>query len=434
MYSSCLSNVGCLSYFDYSKYDLVHKVFDTMRKRDVVAWNTMVSWYVKTGRYVEAIRLFRVMMKMGIKPSPVSFVNVFPAFSSAGDLKNAYVLYGMLAKMGSEYVNDLFCCELGDIHALIFSLKAVETEHTVLDDVTFLSALTAVSQLQCLDLAQQLHGFNGMDDEGLMLVHEMQNQGHGIQFEGMDGYLIDMYAKCGLIRLSQRIFERSNVNNRDQATWNAMIAGYTQHGLVEAAFVTFRQMLEKNVMPKCSCSHSGLVDDGLQIFESMEKDFKIQPSAPHYCCVTDMLGRVGRVVEAYEFVKQLGEAGHVLEIWGSLLAACRLHEYVELGEVVAKKLLEMEKIGNITGYHVLLSNIYAEEGNWVNADKVRKEMREKGLQKEVGSSWIDIGALEKPSLRTYSEYEEIVDSSWSSTSSLGSCIARRSSIINFLCL
>ncbi|KAI5583331.1 hypothetical protein BDE02_06G006900 [Populus trichocarpa] len=626
MYSSCLSNVGCLSYLDYSKYDLVHKVFDTMRKRDVVAWNTMVSWYVKTERYVEAIRLFRLVMKMGIKPSPVSFVNVFPAFSSVGDFKNADVLYGMLVKMGSEYVNDLFVvssvifmfAELGHIdfarkvfyhcleknteiwntmiggyvqnnlliEGIDLFLKAVETEQTVLDDVTFLSVLTAVSQLQCLDLAQQLHAFviknlavfpvmitnaiivmysrcnsvhtsfevfekmverdvvswntmisafvqNGMDDEGLMLVYEMQKQGfaidsvtvtallsaasnlrsqeigkqtyayllrHGIQFEGMDGYLIDMYAKCGLIRLSQRIFERSNVNNRDQATWNAMIAGYTQHGLVEEAFVTFRQMLEKNVMPNAvtlatilpacnpvgnidlgkqlhgvsirllldknifvstslvdmysksgsinyaesvftklpdknsvtyttmilaygqhgmgeralslfhsmkksgiepdaitfiavlsACSHSGLVDEGLQIFESMEKDFKIQPSTPHYCCVTDMLGRVGRVVEAYEFVKQLGEAGNVLEIWGSLLGACRLHEHVELGEVVAKKLLEMEKTGNITGYHVLLSNIYAEEGNWVNVDKVRREMREKGLQKEVGSSWIDIG-------------------------------------------
>lgn len=195
MYSSCLSNVGCLSYLDYSKYDLVHKVFDTMRKRDVVAWNTMVSWYVKTERYVEAIRLFRLVMKMGIKPSPVSFVNVFPAFSSVGDFKNADVLYGMLVKMGSEYVNDLFVvssvifmfAELGHIdfarkvfdhcleknteiwntmiggyvqnnlliEGIDLFLKAVETEQTVLDDVTFLSVLTAVSQLQCLDLADR---------------------------------------------------------------------------------------------------------------------------------------------------------------------------------------------------------------------------------------------------------------------------------------
>ncbi|CAK7340049.1 unnamed protein product [Dovyalis caffra] len=67
MYSTCISNV---SYFDYSKCDLVHKVFDAMRKRDVVAWNNVVS----------CVR----------------------------DFMNVDVLYGMLVKMGSEYVNDLF--------------------------------------------------------------------------------------------------------------------------------------------------------------------------------------------------------------------------------------------------------------------------------------------------------------------------------------
>ncbi|KAJ0006061.1 hypothetical protein Pint_36728 [Pistacia integerrima] len=72
---------------------------------------------------------------------------------------------------------------------------------------------------------------------------------HGIQFEGMESYLIDMYAKSGLIRASQQNFERNHTGDRDQATWNAMIAGYTQNGLVEEAFITFRQMLEQNVTP-----------------------------------------------------------------------------------------------------------------------------------------------------------------------------------------
>ncbi|KAL3585006.1 hypothetical protein D5086_011873, partial [Populus alba] len=431
MYSSCLS------YLDCSKYDLVHKVFDTMRKRDVVAWNTMVSWYVKTERYVEAIRLFRVVMKMGIKPSPVSFVNVFPAFSSVGDFKNADVLYGMLVKMGSEYVNDLFVvssvifmfAELGHIdfarkvfdhcleknteiwntmiggyvqnnfliEGIDLFLKAVETEQTVLDDVTFLSVLTAVSQLQCLDLAQQLHAFviknlavfpvmitnaiivmysrcnsvhtsfevfekmverdvvswntmisafvqNGMDDEGLMLVYEMQKQGfaidsvtvtallsaasnlrsqeigkqtyayllrHGIQFEGMDGYLIDitslvdMYSKSGSINYAESVFTK--LPDKNSVTYTTMILAYGQHGMGERALSLFHSMKKSGIEPDAitfiavlsACSHSGLVDEGLQIFESMEKDFKIQPSTPHYCCVTDMLGRVGRLVEAY---------------------------------------------------------------------------------------------------------------------------------------
>ncbi|KAJ0011248.1 hypothetical protein Pint_32814 [Pistacia integerrima] len=72
---------------------------------------------------------------------------------------------------------------------------------------------------------------------------------HGIQFEGMESYLIDMYAKSGLIRASQQNFERNHTGDRDQATWNAMIAGYTRNGLVEEAFITFRQMFEQNVTP-----------------------------------------------------------------------------------------------------------------------------------------------------------------------------------------
>ncbi|WRX10999.1 Pentatricopeptide repeat - like 10 [Theobroma cacao] len=629
-YATCLSSSdnkemgGYIKGFDHSKHDLVCAVFNMMRKRDVVAWNTMISWYIKTERYLEAVILFKKMMKMGIRLSAVSFVNVFPALSGLEDYNNAEVLYGMLLKLGSECVDDLYVAssaifmfaELGclDFARKIFDncsqgnieiwntmiggclqnncpvegiklfLQAMESE-TVFDDVTFLSALSAVSQLQWLDLAQQLHAYiiknlsklpvivanailvmysrcnsihtsfevfdkmperdviswntmvsafvqNGLDDEGLLLVYEMQKQGflvdsvtvtallsaasnlrnreigkqthayllrHGIQFQGMESYIIDMYAKSGLIRNSQLLFEKSNSCNRDQATWNAMIAGLAQNGLVEEAIIVFKQMLQQNVMPNavtlasvlpaCSlmgnvdlgkqlhgfsvrnlldqnvfvgtalvdmysksgaiklaesmffdipeknavthttmilgygqhgmgeralslfrsmqasniqpdaitfvavlsaCAYAGLVDEGLHIFRSMEREFKIHPSTEHYCCVTDMLGKVGRVVEAYEFVEQLGEEGNSVEIWGSLLASCRLHQKFDLGEVVAKKLLQTDIRNSMTGYHVLLSNLYAGEGNWDNVGRVRREMKEKGIRKDVGCSWIQV--------------------------------------------
>lgn len=619
MYSACLSSVD-------SKYDVVCKVFEVMRKRNVVSWNTLVSWYVKTDRCVEAVLLFRRMIRMGIRPSAVSFVNVFPALSTLEDFRNANLFYGFLVKLGSEYVNDLFVvssaifmyAELGRVdfarrifdlcsvrntevwntmisgyvqnnfplEALELFLQAMKLDEVVLDDVSFLLALTAVSQLQQLGLARQLHAFiikkletfpvilvnavmvmysrcnsvhtsfevfdkmlerdvvswntmisafvqNGLDDEGLMLVYEMQKQKfeidsvtvtallsaasnlkeldvgkqthayllrHGIRFEGMNSYLIDMYAKCGMIRKSQNVFEESQTGDRDRVTWNSMISGYTQNGLVEEAFSVFRQMLELGVAPSVvtiasilracnptgnvqlgkqlhgfsirhlldqnvfvdtalvdmysksgainyaenvfvntveknsvtytamilgygqhgmgeralslfhsmqkfrvepdavtfvavlsACSYSGLVDEGLQIFDLMEKEYNIQPSTEHYCCVADMLGRIGKVFEAYEFIKQLGEKGNVPEIWGSLLGACRLHGESDLAEVVAKKMLEIDTRSNMTGYKVLLSNIYAEEGKWENVDRVRNEMKERGLRKQIGCSWIEIG-------------------------------------------
>ena len=597
MYSVCLGDVG-VEYCG-SKDDYVVKVFDSMRKRDVVAWNVMVSWYVKMGACVEAVGLFREMMRMGVMPSSVSFVNVFPALSRLGDCGVANVVYGLLCKFGCQYVEDVFVvssainmyAELGCLRdaRLIFErcerknteiwntmiggyvqnncpveaigvfVRALESGEAECDDVTFLSALTAVSLLQQIRMAKQLHAFilksmasfqiiilnaiivmysrcnsinasfkvfhemlerdviswntmisafvqNGLDDEALLLVYEMQNQGfmidfvtvtcllsaasniknkdigkqahayairHGIQFEGMESYLIDMYAKCGLVKTSERIFERNCPSDNDHATWNAMIAGYTQNELHEKAFLVFRDMLEHGVtpnavtlasiLPACSsmgsiafakelhgfsirhcfdqniyvgtaivdtysksgsisyaenvftsmhernpityttmmlgygqhgmgeralslfnsmleaghkpdtvtfvailsaCGHAGMVDEGIKIFHSMEEAHKIKPSTEHYCCIIDMLGRVGRVIEAYELIKGLGEDGNVVEIWGSLLGACRNHGYFELGKFISNKLLDMETQKRIAGYHVLLSNMFAEEGEW----------------------------------------------------------------------
>ncbi|WMV53980.1 hypothetical protein MTR67_047365 [Solanum verrucosum] len=608
----------CLTLDNGSDCDLVERVFRTMRKRNVVGWNTIFSWYVKRKRFLEAVRCFVMMMRLGIKPTVVSFINVFPAVSEIGDVRVADVLYGLLVKLGNAYVNDLFVvcaaivmyAELGcvDLATRIFEntcernteiwnsmisgyiqnnfplkavdlfLEAVEAEDAVTtDDVTYVSALMATSQLQHLEFAQQLHAclikkcrdsqvislnamiatysrcnhvgdsfkvFNGMkerdivswntmvsalvqnglDDEALMLVYEMQKLGvaiddititillsaasnlrdreigkqthayllrHNIQFEGMESYLIDMYAKSNMIREAQAIFQSNFTNDKDQATWNAMIAGNTQNGLIEQSFVVFKEMLEQNVkpnavtlasiLPSCSqsgsiaigkqlhcfairnlfennvyvvsalvdmysksgiidyaesvflkspeknsvtytnmilgygqhgmgrkaltlfyslrqnglepdavtfvavlsaCSYTGLVDEGLQIFELMGEEYGIQPSAEHYACVVDMLGRVGRLDEAHNFAKQLGVEGNVLGIWGSLLAACRVHRNFELGKIVSSKLLELEGSDKISGYHVLLSNIYAEEGNWQSVDNVRRGMRKMGLSKE----------------------------------------------------
>ena len=65
-----------------------------------------------------------------------------------------------------------------------------------------------------------------------------------------------------------------------------------------------------------------------------------------------------------------------------------MHGNVELGKIATEKLFELDL--HNSGTHVLLSNIYAAAGRWEDAAKVRKMMREHGVQKEAGLSWIEV--------------------------------------------
>ncbi|KAJ0027718.1 hypothetical protein Pint_36481 [Pistacia integerrima] len=147
--------------------------------------------------------------------------------------------------------------------------------------------------------------------------------------------LVDMYSKSGSISSAENVFAQTSEKN--PVTYTTMILGYGQHGMSKRAVSWFYRMQECDSEPDAvtfvvvlsACSYAGLVDEGLHIFELMESKYKIQPSTENYCCVADMLCRVGRIVEAYEFVQKLGEEGNVLEIWGSP-GACRLHGKSEL--------------------------------------------------------------------------------------------------------
>ncbi|KAI4370286.1 hypothetical protein MLD38_018653 [Melastoma candidum] len=65
----------------------------------------------------------------------------------------------------------------------------------------------------------------------------------------MGSYIIYMYARRGLMGTAESTFSIDCENEKDLATWNVLISGDAQNGLVEEAFDVLRQMAEKNVMP-----------------------------------------------------------------------------------------------------------------------------------------------------------------------------------------
>ncbi|KAJ3690909.1 hypothetical protein LUZ61_020073 [Rhynchospora tenuis] len=136
------------------------------------------------------------------------------------------------------------------------------------------------------------------------------------------------------------------MTKRDVFTFSCLIIGFAMHGNAEKSLDLFSEMLTAGVKPNevtfvgvlTACSHAGLVEEGLIQFDNMLKIYGLHPDIRHYGCVVDMLGRAGFLDKAEEFVKEMPIEPDS-SIWGSLLAACKMHGNVEMGERVMQRAL-----------------------------------------------------------------------------------------------
>ncbi|XP_077229968.1 tetratricopeptide repeat (TPR)-like superfamily protein [Tasmannia lanceolata] len=248
------------------------------------------------------------------------------------------------------------------------------------DQFTFASIFRACAGLATLEKGKQVHGV-------MIKSHIKCNV-------VVSSALVDMYFKCSSPNDGRRVFDKSS--ERNVVMWTALISGYGQHGRVEEVLVLFNKMINEGLRPNyvtfvavlSACSHGGLISEGWRYFSLMEREYKIRARGEHCAAMVDLLGRAGRLDEAYEFVQRLPCKEHSV-IWGALLGACRIHGDIELVKIAAKRFFELETEN--AGKYVVLSNTYAAFGLWENVTEVRERMRIWGVRKEPGCSWIEIG-------------------------------------------
>lgn len=97
-----------------------------------------------------------------------------------------------------------------------------------------------------------------------------------------------------------------------------------------------------------------MVELGESLFQMMQDKYKIEPRLEQYACVVDLLGRAGKLIEAYDFIQRMPVAPDLF-VWGALLGACKKHGDVDLAERAVKELARLEP--QSAGSSVLLLNL-----------------------------------------------------------------------------
>lgn len=392
-----------------------HQLFDKIPKGNLFLWNVLIQGYAWNGPHEDSISLYHQMLEYGLKPDNFTLPFVLKACSALSAIGEGRSIHEYVIRSGWE--RDVFVgAALIDMYAkcgCVMDARHVFDKIVVRDAVLWNSMLAAYAQnghpdeslslccemaamcvrpteatlvtvisssadIACLPYGREIHGFGWR---------------HGFQSnDKVKTALIDMYAKCGSVKVARALFER--LREKRVVSWNAIITGYAMHGLAIEALDLFERM-RKEARPDlitfvgvlAACSRGRLLDEGRALYSLMVRDYGINPTVQHYTCMVDLLGHCGKLDEAYDLIRHMSvmpDSG----VWGALLNSCKIHGNVELAELALEKLTELEP--DDSGNYVVLANMYAQSGNWEGVERLRQLMIDKGIKKNIACSWIEV--------------------------------------------
>ncbi|KAJ7522322.1 hypothetical protein O6H91_18G006400 [Diphasiastrum complanatum] len=391
------------------------EVFDRLPVNDMLSWNVLITGYVENGFYEQALKLFDILLSKGMAPNEIMCLSILRACGNMVNKKYGQSVHNLIIQ--SDYATDKFlgsalvdmyikCDSLNEAHEVFESYSDRDVVlwnvmiagyvhrglgHRVFDlfkrmlqegvrptCITFLSILKACGNAAILN-------------EGKFIHSEIVKNGFQLNLS-VGNALIDMYCNCGSLDDAQHLFD--SFPERDPISWNAMIAGYAQHGLAEQALQCFGKMLQEGVKPNeatfvsvlSACSHGSLLEDGFLFFHAISNHMSSVLSRQHYACMVDLLCRAGKLLEVEKFINMIPIQPEAV-MWMSVLGACQSHRDVELGRRCFECIMKLDPRN--TAAYVLMSNIYAASGRWEEKAELRTKMEIAGAMKTIpGCTWI----------------------------------------------
>ncbi|CAI9108838.1 OLC1v1008535C1 [Oldenlandia corymbosa var. corymbosa] len=364
-------------YVQNGMLDEARRVFDEMPEKNAISWNAMIAGYVQSKKVDMAWELFNKMPCKNIS----SWNTMITCYAQNGDTARARSLFDRMPHRDCISWSAIIggYAQNGDSEEALHMFAEMERHGERMNRSSFTCILSMCADIAALELGKQIHGqvFKAGFESGCYVGNA----------------LLAMYCKCGSIEEAYDVF--MDISEKDIVSWNTIINGYARHGFGKEALKLFEKMERDGIKPDevtlvgvlSACSHTGLVETGTNYFYSMTEDYGITANSKHYTCMIDLLGRAGRLDDAQKLMKDMPFEADAAT-WGALLGASRIHGNAELGEEAAEMIFEMEPWN--AGMYVLLSNLYASSGKWREVGKMRLKMRDTGVKKVPGYSWVEV--------------------------------------------
>lgn len=363
-------------------------MFDKLPKQTIVSWNALLVGYIEHNEGEEALTMLERMQGKGICLDEVTFMCGLKACGNIKATGQIQVMHAEIVKRGSErelFIGNVLVDVYGEA-GLLTDAQDVLNKASAKDVVAWTALISGY--FECGHYVEVLVAFNQMQQlciapNALTFIFGLKACGNigatmkgaeihaKIAMKGLEGgplvgnNLVDMYSKCGFLAEAQQVFDKLLI--QDMISWNALIAGYAQHGESEVVFKSFDKMIGEGMQPTLVtivsvlnvCTHAGLVDEGQMFSEVIVINHAFTATLQHYTCIVDLLGRAGcidRVVAAIEKLPLQPD----IAIWHTVLGACQRRGLVELGRLAFEQAVQLDN--NDVAAYISFSNICADAG------------------------------------------------------------------------
>ncbi|EOA22385.1 hypothetical protein CARUB_v10003020mg [Capsella rubella] len=404
-------------YLKCGEEEASYRVLETIPDKDVVCWTVMISGLMRLGRAEKALIVFLEMLQSRSDLSSEAIASVVASCAQLGSFHlgasvHAYVLrqgYTLDTPAWNSLITMYAKCGHLDKSSVVFermnerdlvSWNAIISGHAQTGDlckalilfeemkfktVQRVDSLTVVSLLQACSS-------NGGLPVG-RLIHCIVLRSFVRPCSLVDTALVDMYLKCGYLEAAQRCFD--SISSKDVVSWGTLIAGYGFHGKGDIALEIYSEFIRSGMEPNhviflailSSCSHNGMVRQGLEIFSSMVSGFGVEPNYEHLACVVDLLCRAKRVEDAFKFYKD-NFMKPSIDVLGIILDACRAYGITEVEDIICQDMIELQPVD--ARHYVRLGHSFAAMKRWDDVSESWNQMRSLGLKKLPGWSKIEI--------------------------------------------
>ncbi|XP_047165785.1 pentatricopeptide repeat-containing protein At4g21065 [Vigna umbellata] len=251
-----------------------YKVFELMKERDLVAWNSVINGFALNGRPNEALTLFREMSVEGLEPDGFTVVSLLSACAELGALELGRRVHVYLLKVGlreNSYVTN----SLLDLYAKCGTIREAQQVFSEMNERNAVSWTSLIVGLavngfgeEALELFKEMEGQGlvpteitfvgvlyacshcGMLDEGFNYFRRMKEE-YGImpRIEHY-GCVVDLLSRAGLVKQAYEYIQNMPVQP-NAVIWRTLLAACTKHGYLDLGEIARSHILK--LEPK----HSG---------------------------------------------------------------------------------------------------------------------------------------------------------------------------------